>query len=183
MGREQRRREDKKNKKKFKNSNINYDDSINLKYAVKVVLSVVVALMALYFVVVVFVTGEVKFFNNSESSSEVNDSSEVSSTSNKILASATFRQSPEVYYVCYYDFKEDAEQIESVIGSVSDVSVYKVDTGDSLNSNYVTEESGNKEVSDIGNLKVKSPTVIKIDNDQVVGYYEGLDNIVMALGN
>ena len=44
-----------------------------------------------------------------------------------------------------------------------------------LNKNYVTEESGNRSVSSIDDLKVKNPTVIKITDDKVVGYYEGND--------
>ena len=47
-----------------------------------------------------------------------------------------------------------------------------------LNKNYVTEETGNKNATSIDDLKVKSPTVVKISDDKVVGYYEGRDEII-----
>ena len=49
-------------------------------------------------------------------------------------------------------------------------------------SNYVTLDKGNRKVTSIENLKVKNPTLIKIDNDKVVSYNEGKNEIIKALG-
>lgn len=186
MGREQKRREAKKNKRQMENNNIDLDSDIKLSTTVKVVMAVVLILLALYCVVAIFVTKELDVSNGNDSSSEKEEvedqeTEEDTGVSNRILAAATFRQSPEVYYVYYYDFDDENEEVASAINKITDNTVYRVDTGDSLNSNYVTEDSANKGVSDIGGLKVKVNTLIKIDNDKVVEYYDGKDEIVNNL--
>ena len=37
--------------------------------------------------------------------------------------------------------------------------------------------SGNRKVSNINDLKVKNPTLIKVDNDKVTAYYGGIGEI------
>lgn len=174
MGRELRRKEEKKNKNKIANKQIELDTSIKGSTIVKVFVFIALLLLVLWYILAVFVTKEVDISGGNDTSSDTTDTSSVS---NKILASNTFEQTEEVYYVYYYDFTDEDKNISSVISN-SDLKIYRVDTSSSLNQNYVTEESGNTAVTGITDLKVKNPTLLQITNDQVTGYYEGRSAII-----
>lgn len=180
MGREQRRKDAKKFKNKKVVNEIDNDGILKLSTSLKVIFSVVVIILVLYYVLAVFVTKEIDVSSgeDSTSSSETDNSSSVS---NKILAANTFRQTDNIYYVYYYDFDDEEEEISNSINNLVDYKVYRVDTGSSLNSNYVSSDNGNKSVNSIDDLKVINPTIIKIDNDKVVEYHEGIDDIVEFL--
>lgn len=177
MGRELRRKEEKKNKKNNKQLELNTD--IKLITVLKVVFATILVLLVLYYILAVFVTKEIDVSgnNNSTSNEDVN-----SSISNKILASAIFNQTKESYYVYFYDFNDEDSSIASAISN-SDISIYRVDTSSSLNKKYVTDDAGNREVNSIDNLLVKNPTIIKIENDQVTAYYEGSMEILAFLNS
>lgn len=179
MGREQRRKEAKKVKNNNIARDINNNDMFKVSTILKVVFAVIIILLVLYYILAVFVTKEIDVSGNKDSSSNEMDSSY--SVSNKILATNTFRQVEQIYYVYYYDFDDENEDIASLVSNLDDYKIYRVDTGSSLNSNYVTDSDSNKEVSDISNLKVINPTIIKIDNDRVVEYHEGVDDITSFL--
>ena len=57
--------------------------------------------------------------------------------------------------------------------------VYKVDLHDAFNSNIVGDPSG--VVSDISELKVADPTVIKVVNSTITEYYTGVEQITTTL--
>lgn len=181
MGREQKRKEQKKYR------NVNHENEIvdgsmmKISTILKIILGVVLVIIIFYYFLAVFVTKEVDFSSNKKDNSN-SESSDTTSVSNAILAKNTFDQLDDIYYVYYYDFNDEDEVISSSIGSLSDYSIYRVDTNSGLNSNYVSD-SGNKGVTDISNLKVKNPTIIKIDHDKVVSYYEGVDEISNFLIN
>lgn len=177
MGRELRRKEEKKNKKINKQLDLNTD--IKLITVLKVVFATILVLLVLYYILAVFVTKEIDVSgnNNSTSNEDVN-----SSISNKILASAIFNQTKESYYVYFYDFNDEDSSIASAISN-SDISIYRVDTSSSLNKKYVTDDTGNREVNSIDNLLVKNPTIIKVENDQVIAYYEGSMEILAFLNS
>ena len=173
MGREQKRKEQFKNKnKKIKTEEL--DTSIKLETTIKLVSFVVIMLFVIYYVLAVFVTKELDISNgsNKEDITENNNST----IDNKILASTIFEQKEEEYYVYFYDFNDKDELVESTVMGLSH-KVYKVDTSNGLNSKYTTEEEGNKEATSLEELKVKSPTVIKIKADKIVEYYEGSSKI------
>ena len=175
MGRELRRKEEKKNKNKVIYKPEELDASIKGSTVIKVIVFIALLLLILWYILAVFVTKEVDISRKNDTSS---DATETNTVSNRILASATFNQVEEVYYVYYYDFTDEDKSISSAINSNSDLKIYRVDTSNSLNQNYVTEESGNTAVTGIDNLKVKNPTLLQITNDQVTGYYEGSSNII-----
>ena len=178
MGRELRRKEAKKNKKQVKDSNINLDTDINIVTLLKLIFFIVLLLLVIYYVLAVFVTKEIDISNkNASDTEEVSDTS--SSVSDKILASNIFNQTDEVYYVYFYDFDESEDDLSSLISNSIDEKLYKVDTSSGLNSKYVTEENGNKDATELDDLKVTSNTLIKIDNDKITKYYEG-KNAIMA---
>ena len=180
MGREQRRREQFNNKNKKVESE-ELDTSIKWETIIKLVCFVIILLFVVYYVLAVFVTKEIDISNGNanNSSSEELDSSN-NSINDKILASNIFNQKEDSYYVYFYDFKDENEVASGAVASITDT-VYRVDTSSSLNANYITEETGNNKAKSIDELKVKSPTLIKISGDKIVEYYEGSNNIYEGL--
>ncbi len=177
MGRKQKRREIKSNRNKKLEENITSEDMIKASSIVKIVLGVVVVILVFYYGLAIFVTKEVNLSSNNKKSEDTKEDSSNNSVSNAILAKNTFNQMEEVYYVYYYDFNDENDVISNSIGGLTDHTIYRVDTNSGLNSNYVVEDESNRNVTSIDNLKVKNPTIIKVDNDKVVSYYEGIDEI------
>lgn len=176
MGRESRRKEERKNKVTKKEKEL--DNSIKKITIIKVVSAITLILLTLWYVLAVFVTKEIDISGGNNKTENVTDTSGVS---NRILASATFNQAEEIYYVYYYDFTDEDEAVASAIGSKSELKIYRVDTSSSLNQKYVTDDSGNANVTGINDLKIKNPTLLQITNDEVTGYYEGSSNIINFL--
>lgn len=177
MGRELKRKQAKKEgknlKKELYDMNTNNDNQI-YKF-VKMMITLVIIFAVLYIVVGIFITKEIDFSGNKDN--EVTDS-----VSNKILASSIFNQKEEEYYVYFYDFENMNNTIESTLTSkLKDAKIYRVNTKDALNQNYVTEESGNKSAKTLEDLKVVDNTLIKIVNNEIVSYYETKDEIVNGL--
>ena len=98
---------------------------------------------------------------------------------NTILAKNSLRQTDEIYYVYYYDFNNKLTKIENNISKL-DNKVYRVNTSDALNSNFVSEES-NPNAKALEEIKVKAPTLIKVENGTILEYYETEDNILLYL--
>ena len=180
MGRELRRKEEKKNKKLNKErKEITSETNYSGLTLLKIVGAIAIILFVLYYFIAVFITKEVDVSGNKNSTtSEESTSSSSSSVSNAILAQRTFEQSEEEYYVYYYNFNDEDEAISSILSNKSDITLYRVDTSSALNQNYVTEESGNKNVTGINDLKVKNPTLIKVTGDKVTLYVEGVNEII-----
>lgn len=180
MGRELRRKEERKNKNKNIKKVEELDTSIKKATVIKLVLFVVILLVAVYYVSAIFITKEIRIkgFNDDEETTETTDTT---STTDKILAKNIFNQQESTYYVYFYDFADADETINSAISGKSDWVVYRVDTDSALNQNYVTEEKGNRNVTSISDLKVKAPTIIQVTNDKVTAYYEGSSEILSLL--
>ena len=184
MGREQKRKELKKQHNNKSQNIKKYDTEVKFTTLLKIVLIIALILLAVYYILAIFVTKEIdlssdnKDNNTTENSSNNSSSNTSNNVENKILASATFRQSPQVYYVYYYDFNNEEKEISDNISKLTDSTIYRVNTAEGLNKNYVTDSSGNRDVKEIRNLKVKNPTLIKIEDDSVIEYHEGVDDIV-----
>lgn len=176
MGRKQKRIEQKKYKNKKIEEEETNEEMIKISSALKIILGVVIVIIVFYFGVALFVTKEVDLSSKSKNESSETAESNTSNVSNAILASNTFNQDEDAYYVYYYDFNDEEESISNRISSLTDYTVYRVDTASGLNSNYVDDNS-NKNVTGIDNLKVKNPTIIKIDHKKVTAYYDGLEEI------
>ena len=175
MGREQRRKQQKNYK------NVVESDDFNLftvSGTVKTIVGLIVVLLLSYFVLAFFVTKEIKF-NNDGNSSNGSDSS--SNVSNQILAANVFLQNEDSYYVYFYDFGNEDDRISSNINNITDYTVYRVNTESGFNSRFVTSDAGNSNAKGIDDLKVKAPTLIKVSNDTIVEYYEGVNNIMKAV--
>jgi len=177
MGRELKRKEAKRNRKNVKE--IKEEQELNTGVEkislIKIGIVVISLFILLYLILAIFVTKELDLTRDKD---EETQETEPSSVSNAILASSTFSQSDETYYVFFYGFedKDVANLASSVTSDITDYPVYKVDTDSGLNKNYVSDIS-NSNVTSIENLKVKSPTLIQISADKVTKYIEGTDKI------
>ena len=176
MGRELRRKQSKIEGKSLKREINNDNDNIESQKFIKILIMLIIICVVVYISIGLFVTKEIKWFGNNS------ENNVVDTVSNKIIASAIFKQKEEEYYVYFYNFEETNNNIESTISSkLTDYKVYRVDTNSSLNQNYVSEDSSNPSAKSLDELKVKTPTLIKIINDQIVSYYETEDNIIDGL--
>ena len=172
MNREQKRKEARKNK----NININYTNDSNKEIyrLLKIAIVVIIIFALLFFGVSLFLTKEIDL------SKKDNDTTDTGSTG-AILANSIFKQKEDTYYVYFYDFNNENTSIAtSIINRLQDKKVYYVDTSDILNKNYVGE-SINKDAKNLEDLKVVKDTIIKIENDKIVAYYEGEEDITNNL--
>lgn len=182
MGRELKRKQAKKDGKLLKEINetkkeVNpYNDIHKMLKTFAILLGII---MVIYLLVAILITKEIEWFRKEPE--KVNDAVTVEKS---ILAKNTFMQKEEEYYVYYYDFNEPDVSIASLLSSkLSSSTVYKVDTADAFNANYVTEEEvGNSSATTIDDLKVINPTLVKISGGVIVEYYETVGNIVNYLG-
>lgn len=164
MGRELRRKQAKKEGKSLAREEVKNENQI--KKLIKIVCLLVFTVVMIYLISALFITKELNWFNNSkENTSETN-------VNNSILAKQIFRQSEEEYYVYFYDFNKEEQEISNIVTKkLANSKVYRVDTSSALNTNYVGTES-NKSAKTLEELKVVSPTVIKISGESIVEYYE-----------
>lgn len=171
MGRELRRKQAKKEGKSLKKEVPSEENKI--KKLIFITLLLVFIVCVIYIISALFITKELDWFKEETEKKE-------SLVTNTILASEVFKQAEEEYYVYFYDYNEEDSKISSSVSNkLSSSKVYKVDTNSALNNNYVSEES-NKSAKSLNELKVKSPTVIKITGEEITAYYEG-DEIVNNL--
>lgn len=179
MGRELRRKEAKRQGKSLKEKSVNKvkEDSYNDVYKMLKTFGIILGvILVIYFLIAVLITKEIDWFG-----SKNNTNTTENTVKNAILASETFKQKDETYYVYYYDFNKEDSTITNLISSKITDTVYKVDTSDAFNSNYVSTENGNSNATSLEELKVINPTLIKITNDEIVSYYETKDSIVNYL--
>ena len=163
MGRELRRKQAKREGKSLQKEVPTEEHQV--KKLVIITLVLVFIVCVIYILSALFITKEVDWFDKDEERPET-------LVSNTILASETFKQKEEEYYVYFYDYNDEDSEISSVISSkLSKSKVYRVDTSSALNNKYVSEES-NKSAKNLDGLKVKSPTVIKVAGEQITSYYE-----------
>lgn len=174
MGREIKRKQAKYEGKALKEEPIKQDESPynDIHKLLKTFGILLVIVLGVHFFTALVITKEIEWFSKDNKNEKV-------TVVDSILAKNTFMQKDEEYYVYFYDFdEEDTELTYLVNGMLDEDKVYKVNTKDAFNSNFVTEEEkGNSSVTNIDELKVITPTLIKISGDAVVGYYETFDSI------
>lgn len=170
MGRELRRKQAKKDGKSLKREIPNENNQIKKLIGITIIL--VIIIVSIYLISALFITKELDWFSKKESNIYQNQ------VANSILATEIFKQKEEEYFVYFYDYSDENVQITSKINSVlSSKKIYKVDTNSALNSNYVLEES-NKSAKTLQDLKVISPTLIRITGEEITAYYE--DNEILT---
>ena len=163
MGRELRRKQAKKEGKSLKKE-VPVEKN-QIKKLVIITLTLVFIVCVIYIISALFLTKELDWF-------EKDDNNQQNLVTNTILASETFKQKEETYYVYFYDYNEEDAEISSTVSSqLSKEKVYRVDASSALNNKYISEES-NKSAKNLDDLKVKASTVIKVSGEEIVAYYE-----------
>ena len=164
MGRELRRKQAKKEGKSLQ-PEIKEEEKL-IKKLIIITAILVFIICTIYVLSALFITKELDWFDKKE------EETKETLAKNTILASEIFKQKEEEYYVYFYDFNEKENQITSAVNSkLSSKIVYKVDTSSALNNKYISDQS-NKSAKTLEDLRVKAPTVIKINGDQISEYYE-----------
>ena len=165
MGRELRRKQAKKEGKSLTKEEVIEKNPI--KKFIIITCSLILIISIIYLGTSLFITKELNWFKKSEDTNTKQES-----VTNAILASAIFKQLDEEYYVYFYDFNEEKNEITEYVNSkLANEKVYRVNTSSAMNAKYIGEIS-NKNAKKLEELKVKEPTLIKIKNHEIVKYYE-----------
>lgn len=176
MNREQKRKEAKKNKKIGDSFIPEKTTKSEVNRLVKIACIVIGIFIFLYFFIGLFITKEITLPRGNGKDSEIK------TNSSNILANSTFSQKEDVYYVYFFDFESENTSIAQKVATLEeDYKVYNVDTSDILNKNYVVEKDSNKNAKVLDDLKVVKNTIIKIENREIVAYYEGEEEIENAI--
>ena len=174
MGRELRRKEAKRNGKNVREvQKLNKEKPMTMKTFITIIVTLIVFFIILYILTGIFITKDIKWFEKKDTT----DTTE-KTISNKILGVDSLRQAEEEYYVYYYDTTNENSDINSIVNSLSE-KVYRVDLHDDFNSNLIGEPSG--VVSDISQLKVSDPTIIKVVSSTITEFYNGVEQIEATL--
>ncbi len=137
-----------------------------------------------YLIVVVIIFGGVYFLtdyitNHSSNSNYKKQVGEATIQNDKILAGSTFNKSDDEYYVLFYDVTGDSTYTDlysSYKEKEEHLPIYYVDIKEGLNSKFIGEDI-NEEPTDISELKVNGPTLIKISNKEVEEFITNTDEI------
>jgi len=173
MGRELKRKQAKREGKNVREvQKKNKDKPLSQKMFWTIIIALLLCFVILYILIGVFVTKEIKWFESN------NTTEKIVTIENKILASDSLKQTEEEYLVYYYDTKDEDTEISNIV-SLSNYKVYRVDLHDDFNSNYIGEPSGI--VEDISDLKVQNNTVIKVVSEKIEAFYNGSEEIKIAL--
>ena len=180
MGRELKRKQAKKEgkiiqEKKVEKNEDPYNDIYKLFKNFEIILLIVIAI---HFITALVITKEIEWFSKDEEVEE-----KKYNVANTLLAKNALSQSEDEYYVYFYDYDKPSSSIDVLVkGKLVYDKVYNVNTKDGLNLNYTTEEEvGNISATTIDELKVISPTLIKVSNETIVEYYETEDGITNYL--
>ena len=164
--------------KDMKKQKKNYEMDEERNYLSRFVMTlglIIILLIALYLIVGIFVTKTIDFKKKEETKEEV------SIDNSTILMGEIFNQKDSVYYVLVYDKKDEKSSIDKFLslynGKSDKITLYTVDSSLSFNSKYIVEKDSNKNPTSYDDLKVISPTLMKIENKSVTEYYEGFDSI------
>lgn len=139
-------------------------------------------------VVVLLVIG-VYFFTNAFVNKDYDvkkDGQEGVVSSNSIIVGSMFNRPYKEYYVLAYKGDEnDAVLFGSYVSLYESkegaLRIYTVDLDNALNNSYYSE-NGNSKAKKLDELKISSPTLIKIKNGSISKYIEGQTNIKKELG-
>ena len=168
--------------KDMKKQKKNYEMDEEQNYLSRFVLTIgliIILLIALYLIVGIFITKTITFKKSEETKEEA------TIDNSTILIGDVFNQKEDSYYVLIYDKKDEKSSLDkflSLYKNKSDaLTVYTVDSSVSFNSKYIVEKDSNTNPSSYEDLRVISPTLIKIENKSVTGYYEGSESIIEIL--
>ena len=164
--------------KELKKQRRDYNDDEEKNFISRFVMTiglVLVALVGLYLFIGIFITHTITFDKEKEEE-------KVTTIDNStILASQIFDQSEEEYYVLVYNPEDKVYDLSNFISLYQDkedaLTLYKVDSTKKFNSNYIVTEDSNKNPSSYSDLRIISPSLIKISSKSVSEYNEGFEEV------
>lgn len=167
----------KKNNKKSLYGKANYNDE--LMQGVKILVSVILLIAIIYFATAIL-TGEINF--NKKKNNNVSD--DVMIQYDEIVAGQSFTRPNSSYYVLYYNFTDSgASKYLSLRNAYTAkdkaLSVYMVDLEKAFNSTVVREKDSKfvDKPTNIKDLKVENPTLLKFEKGRVAQRISGKENI------
>ena len=170
-----------KNLKNEKKARRNIEDSENyVTRFIGTIFGVLVFLVIGYLLIGIFVTKTIKFGKKDEEKTAVTIDSSI------ILLSNILKQVEAEYMVVIYDINDtDNKTISNYInlykGKHTASTIYSVDSKNKMNAKYIVEKDSNKEAKSIEELKVVSPTLIKVVDGKITEYHEGKDEVKSIL--
>ena len=170
-----------KNIKKDKDINVQSQERDGYFSFVTTLAVLLIVFVVSYLLIGFFYTKELSLNKNEDSEEEVNVDNST------IMIGQLFEQKEDTYYVIIYDVNDKKSSIPSWLSvyilSDSSLAVYTVDSSKKFNSSYLVTESSNKQASSLDDLRVISPTLIKISNKTISEYTEGEEDIINILRN
>lgn len=150
-----------------------------VKNGIIVGIVVIFSLVIVYFMIAI-ATGEINIGgkkDNTDSSASDNY------YDNMIMASTTFDRSENEYMVIFYSEKNKTDNLDLIISSYKgDIKLYKVNTDEVINK-FVLSDEENSSATNKDELKVKTPTLLTINNKKITYYTSSEDEIAEKLGN
>lgn len=145
------------------------DTSQQLNTLIKITIGVVLFVVLAY-VTMALITGKLNLKGK-----ETKTETEIQYT--EILAGSILKQKQKEYYVLFYNMNNKNAFVDAIIEDLSSTKkVYKVDLTKKFNESYVSDEV-NKNATGLDDLKVASPTMIKVSNGKIVKVVTGNDEI------
>lgn len=136
-----------------------------------------ISLIIGYLVIGIFVNKTITFNKDKEE----DKLEEATIDNSKILAGQIFDQKDNSYYVLVYDLSDDKTLVRDWASlyekDENALTIYVVDSSKKLNSNYIVTKDSNTNPTSYSDLKIISPTLIKIENKKVSEYVEGETSI------
>ena len=168
-------------KKKKKEKNIVEDTNYVSRFILYLLILLILLIIG-YLIVGIFVNKTITF-----NKKEDKKTSDVTIDNKTILAGEIFDQKENEYYVLVYNKNEENSILgtwkNAYTGKENALKVYVVDSETKLNGNFIVTENGNSNAQSYSDLKIVSPTLIKISDKKIVDYIEGEDAIKNVLKN
>ena len=170
--------------KKKRNYKTTTTTELDYMKVIKITIGVLIVLGLVYFGTAIL-SGEIKF-NKAKKKEE-----ETTFSYKNIIAGETFNRSPIDYYVLFYQssdtYADYYSQLVSMYNAKSEsLPFYFVDLDEKINSEYLISEDDTNNYdkpSNISNLKVKNPTIIRIRNKQVFDFISGKEEVLKFFNN
>ena len=144
---------------------------------IKILIGVIIVVVGAY-----FVANAIDKKNKATTSKE----GEVEISNTKIIVGSMLNRPYDNYYVFAYKSQDSNSVVYETLISMylskeKASKVYIVDLDNGLNEKYYSE-TGNPKATKIEELKISSPTLIKVSNKKISKYIEGQDKIKKELG-
>lgn len=149
---------------------------IDFSSSIYVVAGILLFILAFY-LLTLYIT------NKNKDDDEDNTPKEVEISSDKILVGSILSKSKDEYLVLCYDFNTEKDTYDSIFttAKATGKKIYKVDLGNGLNSKYITNGESNKNPTKANEFLINGASLIKVNNNKVVEYIEGQDQITNYL--